>query len=121
PRTAPQTQKPAHHSNRRGRFHLLLPAAGVVRQRRPSAGRGGLARPASSVALLPHDDCGSATMGALKAATLIAPECQVPCRTASPISTSDLSPLRPPPSGLPCLSYHAGSGCCAGRPGTDAR
>src|SRR5919199_5547108 len=33
-------KKPAHDTHRRGRFHLLLPAAGVARQRDGSEGRG---------------------------------------------------------------------------------
>ena len=73
------------------------------------SGHGCLARPASSAASTPLDGCGRATTGALTAATLIAQECQVACRTASPISPSALPPLRPPPPGLPCLSYHAGA------------
>src|SRR5919204_5686700 len=73
------------------------------------SGRGCLARPASSVVSLPHDDSGSATTGTLKAVPLIVPECQVAGRTASPIRPSDLPPLRPPPPGLPRLSYRAGA------------
>src|SRR5919198_2085226 len=34
------TRKPAHDTNRRGRFHLLLPAAGVTKEEQASEGVG---------------------------------------------------------------------------------
>ena len=37
---APGMHKPVHDTDRRGRFHLLLPAAGVTTQRQASEGGG---------------------------------------------------------------------------------
>jgi hypothetical protein len=74
---------------------MRIEARGVGGQSEPEI-RAGIvrARPLCIIAprgarSVPSRDCVSATIGAVKAATLIAPDCQVSCRTASPISTSD--------------------------------